>query len=102
MKFMRFFVLMSVLCLSANVKAGQIKEIYTTVQEEVEFYYQATGEWNVLKVSDMSFITSDVDSFILVQAIATIRNINTGIGKQETCLISFESESLEFTSINCF
>ncbi len=90
------------LTLSAQVHAGRMKEIFTTVHEEIEFYYQATGDWNLVKVSDLEFISDDYDQYILVTANAAIRNVHTGKGKEETCLVSIEREALEFTSINCF
>lgn len=100
---MRNLILMALFAtISTQTHAGRMKEIFTTVHEEIEFYYQATGDWNLVKVSDLEFISNDYDQYILVTANTVIRNIHTGKGKEEICLISIEREALEFTSINCF
>lgn len=90
------------LVLICPVHAGKMKEIYTLVQEEIEYYYQASGTWNLLSISNMEIISSETDSFIIVSAESTVRNNETGVGAQETCLVTLSLENLEPHSVNCF
>lgn len=87
---------------TSPLNAGSVKEIYTSVHEEIEFYYHSAGDWDVLKISDMKFVPSESQEFIIVSAEATIRNLHTGRGLTETCLLTYLALDLEFQTINCF
>lgn len=87
---------------TASVQAGSMKEIYTSVNEEIEFYYQAAGDWAVVKVSEMRFIPSDNPDYVIISAKATVRNMLSGRGVTETCLLTYKAQDLEFQTINCF
>ena len=97
-----FSSLVLFLVLNFPVYAGKMKEIYTIVQEEIEFYYQASGNWSLLSISNMDIISSEADTFIIVSAESTVRNNETGIGAQETCLVTISLERLDAHSVNCF
>lgn len=86
----------------APVEAGAVKEIYTVIHEEIEFYYQATGDWQVVKVAQLEFIPADNYDYILVSAVATIQNVHTGQKSKETCLVTFDKMTHDFHSITCF
>lgn len=88
--------------ITSPLMAGSVKEIYTSVNEEIELYYQATGDWSLLKVSEMRFVPSESQDFIIISAEATIRNIHNGRGITEICLVTYKVEDLEFQTINCF
>lgn len=90
------------LVLNSPVHAGKMKEIYTLVQEEIEYYYQTSGTWSLLSVSNMEILPTEADSFIIVSAESTVRNNETGVGAQETCLVTLSLESLDAHSVNCF
>lgn len=90
------------LVLLSPAQAGKMKEIYTIVQEEIEFYYQASGTWSLLSVSNMEILPTEADSFIIVSADTTVRNNETGVGAKERCLVTVSIESLDAHSVNCF
>lgn len=95
-------LLVSLFLVTSTVHAGGVKEIYTSTQEEVDFYYQATGEWTLIKVSEIGFVPNESTEFTIVSAKALIQNINTEKMENETCLVTFVTTTRGFYSINCF
>lgn len=92
----------SLLLASAPLHAGSIKEIYSSAQEAIEFYYQASGEWSVLKISKINFVDTQSAEFTLISARTTIKNLTTREISKEICLVTYVTENHEFYSINCF
>jgi len=101
-RFKYFLTIFLTIGFAFAVQAGVMKEIYTTTQEEITLYYQASGEWDVLKISDLEIVSTDLDPFIIVTASSIIRNKETGLGKKETCIVTLKRESLSPYSVNCF
>ena len=97
-----FILSLLFITISSQALAGRMKEIFMTVHEEIEFYYQASGNWSLIKISNLEFISNENDHYILVSANTTIRSVHTGKGKEENCLVSIDRDYLEFTSVNCF
>lgn len=95
-------LLVSLFLITAPAHAGKIKEIYTSAQEEVEFYYQATGEWQLVKIRKMDFVNVESAEFTMLSAKTLIRNIATREMVSETCLVTYVTDDLSFHSINCF
>lgn len=88
--------------ITSSLQAGAVKEVYTSAQEEIGLYYQAGGEWELLKISQMEFIYKESSEFITLTANTTIRNFNTGKVAKENCIVTFVEKNLELYGINCF
>lgn len=101
---MKFLIalLVSLFVVTSTVHAGGVKEIYTTTQEEVDFYYQATGEWTLVRIYGIGFVPNESAEYTIVSAKTVIKNINTEKLANETCLVTFVTETRDFYSINCF
>lgn len=88
--------------ITAPIQAGMLKELYTSVQEEVASYYQAQGEWILIKVESMEFIELKNNDYLTVSAKAFLVKHESKADLVETCLVTFTKQELEFQSINCF
>lgn len=78
------------------------REVYVNVRHQVENYYAATGEWNLVKVKKIEHIKDCSLEFVLLSAKAHIKNTRTGRSLTETCLVTFIADDGEFFAINCF
>lgn len=85
-----------------NLNAKEIHEAYASVFEEIENYYHSSGQWELLKVSEIELVPADSIDYVLISAKTTIRNTHTGIGASEICLLSFTERNYDLYSINCF
>ena len=101
MKFFAFFLAIFFLTTSP-LQAVSIQEYYSSIEEEVEFYYQATGEWELIKILSVDFVPDDTQEFTIVSAKTMVRSIHSEKVNLETCLLTYISESRGFYSINCF
>ncbi len=78
------------------------RDLYANVRDQVADYYEATGEWTLVKVKNIERVDYTSAEFVLMSAKAHIQNNTTVRGMTETCLVSFVAENGEFFSINCF
>jgi len=99
---MKLLIIVFLLSLPLITQAGIKKEIYTTAQEEISHYYENTGSWELIQISNLVIISKKMGQFIIVTASTIIKNKETGVSNKENCIITLQKENLSPYSVNCF
>lgn len=103
MKLLAYFLTCLIILINTtDSEAAQPAEIYSNVENEISNYYLAGGFWKLQKIDNAEIVHYKSSEYILANATAHIKNVNTGEKAQETCLLSFIYEDNSFHSINCF
>ena len=100
MKFLALFFTMTLL-LTVSAHAVE-RDIQFNVREQIENYYSATGEWNLVRIKKIEKVIDSSIEFYLMSAKVQIQNQETAMVKSETCLLTFITDTNEFFAINCF
>jgi hypothetical protein len=78
------------------------KILLNEVRSQIEDYYLASGQYQVIKISNFEEIDIESMEFSLYAADTLVKNYYDSRILSEVCLISFVKEDDRFLSINCF
>ncbi|MBC7713027.1 MAG: hypothetical protein H7177_06795 [Rhizobacter sp.] len=91
-----------VLLTTTSAYADFRKDLYESVQDEIQNYYSSAGEWSVVKIKNVEEVITDSAEYRLMKAKVNLQNLYNERGTTQTCLVTFVNDNYDFYAINCF